>query len=79
MHACSKTKYLFPYAGEVSVHEPITQFQFVGALRINFRVESLLQNSTEEQPESLRTGRRDTAMAIVNKNKGAPVPFHIVE
>jgi hypothetical protein len=55
MHACSKTKYLFPYA-EVSVHKPTTRSQFVGALGINFHVESLLQNCTEEQPGSLRTG-----------------------
>jgi NADH dehydrogenase [ubiquinone] 1 alpha subcomplex assembly factor 7 len=47
---------LFPYVGEVSVHGPMTQSQFLGALGINFRVESLLQNCTEEQAESLRTG-----------------------
>ncbi|WJX45054.1 hypothetical protein P8452_31965 [Trifolium repens] len=41
---------------EVSVHGPITQSQFLGALGINFRVESLLQNCTEEQADSLRTG-----------------------
>ncbi|XP_058765078.1 uncharacterized protein LOC131638536 [Vicia villosa] len=85
---------------EVSVHGPMTQSQFLGALGINFRVESLLQNCTEEQGESLRTGywrlvgdgeapfwegdednapigmgNRYKAMAIVNKNQGAPVPF----
>ncbi|KAL5055338.1 hypothetical protein RYX36_036020 [Vicia faba] len=85
---------------EVSVHGPMTQSQFLGALGINFRVESLLQNCTEEQAESLRTGywrlvgdgeapfwegaeenapigmgSRYKAMAIVNKNQGAPVPF----
>nr|AFK46903.1 unknown [Lotus japonicus] len=43
-------------SGEVSVHGPITQSQFLGSLGINFRVESLLQNCTEEQAESLRTG-----------------------
>ncbi|GAU39975.1 hypothetical protein TSUD_61650 [Trifolium subterraneum] len=43
-------------SGEVSVHGPITQSQFLGALGINFRVESLLQNCTEEQADSLRTG-----------------------
>ncbi|KAH9739944.1 protein arginine methyltransferase NDUFAF7 [Citrus sinensis] len=40
----------------VSVHGPMTQSQFLGSLGINFRVESLLQNCTEEQAESLRTG-----------------------
>lgn len=43
-------------SGEVSVHGPMTQSQFLGALGINFRAESLLQNCTEEQAESLRTG-----------------------
>ncbi|XP_057750034.1 uncharacterized protein LOC130968659 [Arachis stenosperma] len=43
-------------SGEVSVHGPITQSQFLGNLGINFRVEALLQNCTEEQAESLRTG-----------------------
>ncbi|XP_004505701.1 uncharacterized protein [Cicer arietinum] len=43
-------------SGEVSVHGPITQSQFLGALGINFRAESLLQNCTEEQAECLRTG-----------------------
>ncbi|KAM7508067.1 hypothetical protein LguiA_018520 [Lonicera macranthoides] len=41
---------------DVSVHGPMTQSQFLGSLGINFRVEALLQNSTEEQAESLRTG-----------------------
>ncbi|XP_021297661.1 protein arginine methyltransferase NDUFAF7, mitochondrial [Herrania umbratica] len=41
---------------DVSVHGPITQSQFLGSLGINFRVEALLQNSTDEQAESLRTG-----------------------
>ncbi|RWW09607.1 hypothetical protein GW17_00026906 [Ensete ventricosum] len=40
----------------ISVHGPITQSQFLGSLGINFRVEALLQNCTEEQAESLRTG-----------------------
>ncbi|KAH1224310.1 Protein arginine methyltransferase NDUFAF7, mitochondrial [Glycine max] len=43
-------------SGEVSVHGPITQSEFLGLLGINFRVEALLQNCTEEQAESLRTG-----------------------
>lgn len=42
--------------GDVSVHGPITQSQFLGSLGINFRVEALLQNCTEEQFESLRSG-----------------------
>ncbi|WCJ20821.1 hypothetical protein M5689_003026 [Euphorbia peplus] len=41
---------------DVSVHGPITQSQFLGSLGINFRVEALLPNCTEEQAESLRTG-----------------------
>ncbi|XP_039009835.1 protein arginine methyltransferase NDUFAF7 homolog, mitochondrial-like [Hibiscus syriacus] len=41
---------------DVSVHGPITQSQFLGSLRINFRVEALLQNCKDEQAESLRTG-----------------------
>ncbi|KAK3410106.1 hypothetical protein EUGRSUZ_J02136 [Eucalyptus grandis] len=41
---------------DVSVHGPITQCQFLGALGINFRVEALLQNCTDEQAESLRAG-----------------------
>ncbi|XP_038987206.1 protein arginine methyltransferase NDUFAF7, mitochondrial [Phoenix dactylifera] len=40
----------------ISVHGPITQSQFLGYLGINLRVEALLQNCTEEQAESLRTG-----------------------
>ncbi|OAY65680.1 NADH dehydrogenase (ubiquinone) complex I, assembly factor 7 [Ananas comosus] len=40
----------------ISVHGPITQSQFLGSLGINFRVEALLQNCTEEQAETLRTG-----------------------
>ncbi|XP_058115551.1 uncharacterized protein LOC131258324 [Magnolia sinica] len=40
----------------VAVHGPITQSQFLGSLGINFRVEALLQNCTDEQAESLRTG-----------------------
>ncbi|GLT35397.1 hypothetical protein SLA2020_098540 [Shorea laevis] len=41
---------------DVSVHGPITQSQLLGSLGINFRVEALLQNCTDEQAESLRTG-----------------------
>ncbi|KAI3768641.1 hypothetical protein L2E82_19471 [Cichorium intybus] len=41
---------------DVCVYGPITQSQFLGNLGINFRVEALLQNCTEEQAESLRTG-----------------------
>ncbi|KAL3518944.1 hypothetical protein ACH5RR_021533 [Cinchona calisaya] len=40
----------------VTVHGPITQSQFLGALGINFRVEALLENCTDEQADSLRTG-----------------------
>ncbi|CAN6451384.1 unnamed protein product [Victoria cruziana] len=40
----------------VSVHGPLPQSQFLGSLGINFRVEALLQNCTEEQADSLRTG-----------------------
>ncbi|KAK7341299.1 hypothetical protein VNO80_24225 [Phaseolus coccineus] len=43
-------------SGEVSVHGPITQSQFLGSLGINFRVDALLQNCTEAQAEVLRTG-----------------------
>ncbi|RZC79916.1 hypothetical protein C5167_042493 [Papaver somniferum] len=41
---------------DVSVHGPISQSQFLGSLGINFRVEALLQNCTDEQAESLRNG-----------------------
>ncbi|OWM73974.1 hypothetical protein CDL15_Pgr022245 [Punica granatum] len=41
---------------DVSVYGPMTQSQFLSALGINFRVEALLQNCTDEQAESLRTG-----------------------
>ncbi|CAA0829993.1 Protein of unknown function (DUF185 [Striga hermonthica] len=41
---------------DVSVHGPMTQSQFLGSLGINFRVEALLQNCTEEQAECLKTG-----------------------
>ena len=41
---------------DICVHGPITQSRFLGALGINFRVESLLQNCTDEQADSLRTG-----------------------
>ncbi|KAK4603951.1 hypothetical protein RGQ29_012458 [Quercus rubra] len=43
-------------SGDVSVHGPMTQSQFLGSLGINFRVDALLQNCTEDQAESLRTG-----------------------
>jgi len=52
---CQKTN-LVTHAGEVCIHGPITQSQFLGSLGINFRVEALLQNCTEEQAEALRTG-----------------------
>lgn len=42
--------------GNVSVYGPITQSQFLGSLGINFRVEALLQNCTEEQIEPLKIG-----------------------
>ena len=35
---------------------PITQSKFLGALGINFRLEALLQNATEEQAEALQVG-----------------------
>ncbi|XP_009602294.1 uncharacterized protein LOC107816249 [Nicotiana tabacum] len=41
---------------DVSVHGPMTQSQFLGSLGINFRVEALLENCTDEQADSLRTG-----------------------
>ncbi|KAG9154503.1 hypothetical protein Leryth_014961 [Lithospermum erythrorhizon] len=41
---------------EVAVHGPITQSQFLGLLGINFRVEALLENCTDEQAESLQSG-----------------------
>ncbi|KAL8251278.1 hypothetical protein R6Q59_034971 [Mikania micrantha] len=41
---------------DVCAYGPITQSQFLGNLGINFRVEALLQNCTDEQAESLRTG-----------------------
>ncbi|XP_031126429.1 protein arginine methyltransferase NDUFAF7, mitochondrial [Ipomoea triloba] len=40
----------------VCVHGPITQSQLLGSLGINFRVEALMENCTDEQAESLRTG-----------------------
>ncbi|XP_050271469.1 uncharacterized protein LOC126715082 isoform X1 [Quercus robur] len=43
-------------SGDVSVHGPMTQSQFLGSLGINFRVDALLQNCTDDQAESLRTG-----------------------
>lgn len=47
---------IWPFTEHISVHGPITQSQFLGYLGINFRVEALLQNCTEEQAESLKTG-----------------------
>ncbi|GAA0144678.1 hypothetical protein LIER_05063 [Lithospermum erythrorhizon] len=41
---------------EVAVHGPITQSQFLGLLGINFRVEALLENCTDEQAEPLQSG-----------------------
>ncbi|KAL0395659.1 UNVERIFIED_CONTAM: protein arginine methyltransferase NDUFAF7, mitochondrial [Sesamum calycinum] len=43
-------------SADVTVHGPMTQSQFLGSLGINFRVEALLENCTDEQAESLRTG-----------------------
>lgn len=43
-------------AGGSSAYGPITQSQFLGALGINFRLETLLQNATEEQAEALQLG-----------------------
>lgn len=40
----------------ILVHGPITQSQLLGSLGINFRIEALLQNCSEEQAESLRIG-----------------------
>lgn len=41
---------------DIAVYGPITQSQFLGAMGINFRVESLLENCSVEQAESLRMG-----------------------
>lgn len=41
---------------DVLVLGPISQSQFLGSLGINFRVEALMENCTDEQAESLRTG-----------------------
>ncbi|KAF7802936.1 protein arginine methyltransferase NDUFAF7, mitochondrial [Senna tora] len=43
-------------SGDVSIYGPITQSQFLGSLGINFRVEALLHNCTDEQAEALKTG-----------------------
>ncbi|XP_051115534.1 uncharacterized protein LOC127240743 isoform X2 [Andrographis paniculata] len=43
-------------SGDVSIHGPVTQSQFLGSLGINFRVEALLDKCSDEQAESLRTG-----------------------
>ncbi|KAM7270980.1 hypothetical protein ACFE04_030194 [Oxalis oulophora] len=39
----------------VSVYGLMTQLNFFGSLGINFRVEVLLQNCTDEQVDSMRT------------------------
>ncbi|KAH8970005.1 hypothetical protein BDL97_02G063500 [Sphagnum fallax] len=39
-----------------SAFGPVCQSQFLGALGINFRLEALLQNATEEQAEALQLG-----------------------
>ncbi|KAF6155735.1 hypothetical protein GIB67_007172, partial [Kingdonia uniflora] len=39
---------------DISIHGPISRSQFLGFLGINFRVEALQQNCTEEQGEWLR-------------------------
>lgn len=49
-------KIWYKSAEDVCVYGPITQSQLLGNLGINFRVEALLQNCTDEQAESLRTG-----------------------
>ncbi|KAL2636320.1 hypothetical protein R1flu_007799 [Riccia fluitans] len=43
-------------AGRVAVYGPITQSKFLGMLGINFRLEALLNNATEEQAEALQLG-----------------------
>ncbi|KAJ8546080.1 hypothetical protein K7X08_018663 [Anisodus acutangulus] len=43
-------------SGDVAVHGPMTQSQFLGSLGINFRVEALMENCTDELADSLRTG-----------------------
>lgn len=39
-----------------SAYGPVTQSEFLGALGINFRLEALVQNATEEQVEALNLG-----------------------
>ncbi|KAL9257021.1 arginine methyltransferase NDUFAF7 homolog, mitochondrial-like protein [Drosera capensis] len=41
---------------QVAVHGPITQSQFLCSLGLNFRIEALLQDCTDEQAESLQVG-----------------------
>ncbi|KAF5198196.1 arginine methyltransferase NDUFAF7-like protein [Thalictrum thalictroides] len=41
---------------DVSIYGPISQSQFLGLLGINFRVEALMQNCTDEQADLLRSG-----------------------
>ncbi|KAH9323580.1 hypothetical protein KI387_018219, partial [Taxus chinensis] len=43
-------------AGEVAAFGPISQSQFLGQLGINFRLEALMQNATDEQAEALQLG-----------------------
>jgi len=43
-----------PCAVEAQSFGPITQSSFLGQLGINFRVEALMENATEEQAEALR-------------------------
>lgn len=43
-------------AVEAAAFGPISQSQFLGSLGINFRLEALLQNATDEQAEALQAG-----------------------
>ncbi|KAG6556522.1 hypothetical protein Mapa_001848 [Marchantia paleacea] len=43
-------------ANGVAVYGPITQSKFLGMLGINFRLEALLNNASEEQAEALQLG-----------------------
>ncbi|XP_057859883.2 uncharacterized protein LOC131068662 isoform X2 [Cryptomeria japonica] len=87
-------------AGEVAAFGPISQSQFLGQLGINFRLEALMQNASDEQAEALQLGywrlvgegpapfwegtdelapvgmgSQYMALAIVNKQLGAPACF----
>ncbi|GKV08658.1 hypothetical protein SLEP1_g20262 [Rubroshorea leprosula] len=44
------------FSDDISVHGQIIQSQFLGSLGINFRVEVLLKNCTDEQADCLGTG-----------------------